>query len=237
MAYKNRICGIYKIQNILNGKVYIGSSVHIMSRWSRHRSDLEKNRSTSIKLQLSYNKNGKDNFKFSIIEECSIDDLLIKEQFYIDLFDSYNKGYNSVKFAGHTLGFSPTQETRDKMRKTMLERNSFKGRKHSEETKELLRIINTGKKLSEEHKRKISENSSRHYLGKNLSKEHKENLSKSRILKYGTKVMCIETGEIFGSYVEAGRKFGVSHAAIYQAIKNSSKSKGFTFKKIIKEND
>lgn len=177
MAYKNRICGIYKIQNILNDKVYIGSSIHIMNRWSRHRSDLEKNRSTSNKLQLSYNKNGKDNFKFSIIEECSIDELLEREQFYIDLFDSYNKGYNSVKFAGHTLGYSPTQETRDKIRKTMLERNPFKGRKHSEETKELLRIINTGKKLSEEHKKKISENSSRHNLGKKLSDETKKKLS------------------------------------------------------------
>lgn len=179
MAYKNRICGIYKIQNILNDKVYIGSSIHIMNRWSRHRSDLEKNRSTSNKLQLSYNKNGKDNFKFSIIEECSIDELLEREQFYIDLFDSYNKGYNSVKFAGHTLGFSPTKETRDKIRNTLLKMNHMKGKKHSDESRKRMSESHKGVKLSEEHKRKISENSSRHNLGKHLSDETKKKLSKS----------------------------------------------------------
>lgn len=184
MAYKNRICGIYKIQNILNGKVYIGSSVHIMSRWSRHRSDLEKNRSTSIKLQLSYNKNGKDNFKFSIIEECSIDDLIIREQFYIDIFNSYENGYNSAPKAGNTLGYSPTKETRDKISQAMKgNKNPFYGKKHSEETKELLRIINTGKKLSEEHKKKIGD-SQRGVSVKPFTEEHKLNISKSRIEYY-----------------------------------------------------
>jgi len=184
MAYKNRICGIYKIQNILNDKVYIGSSIHIMNRWSRHRSDLEKNRSTSNKLQNSYNKNGKDNFKFSIIEECSIDDLLEREQLYIDLFDSYNKGYNSAPKAGNTLGYSPTQETRDKISKAMKgEKNPFYGKKHSEESLKKMSKSHSGVKLSEEHKKKIGD-AQRGIPVKPFTEEHKLNISKSRIEYY-----------------------------------------------------
>lgn len=184
MAYKNRICGIYKIQNILNGKVYIGSSVHIMSRWSRHRTDLIKNKCCSIRLQNSYNKYGLENFKYSIIEECSIDELIIREQFYIDIFDSYENGYNSAPKAGNTLGYSPTQETRDKISKAMKgEKNPFYGKKHSEESLKKMSESHSGVKLSEEQKKKIGD-TQRGIPKKPFTQEHKLNISKSRIEYY-----------------------------------------------------
>jgi len=40
-------------------------------------------------------KEGIDNFTFEILEECTIENLDEKEAFYINLYNSYNYGYNS----------------------------------------------------------------------------------------------------------------------------------------------
>ena len=96
--------GIYKIENIINNKVYVGSSVSIEDRWIRHKTDLVKGKSCSIKLQNSYNKHGVENFEFSILEECRIDNLIEREQYYINMYNSYNEGYNCCAIAGNTLG-------------------------------------------------------------------------------------------------------------------------------------
>jgi len=91
------ISGIYKIENKLNGKVYIGSSKNIKQRFRQHLSDLKNNNHHSIHLQRSWNRYGKNNFEFSIIKEITYkNDLLTNEQYYIYKFDSLNKnkGYN-----------------------------------------------------------------------------------------------------------------------------------------------
>lgn len=87
--------GIYKIENIINNKVYIGSSNNIERRWKEHKRLLNNNKHHSIKLQRAWNKYGSENFKFSVLEECEVDRLLYLEQYYIDKFKSYFAGYNS----------------------------------------------------------------------------------------------------------------------------------------------
>ena len=47
-----------------------------------------------------------------------------------------------------------------------------------------------------------------------------------------TKVMNVETGEVFSSMIEAAEAYGVSHAAIPQAVKYGWKCCGFHWKKI-----
>lgn len=89
-------CGIYHIKNIITGKVYIGSSVDIQSRIKTHRFSLKKNKHHSVKLQRSYNKYGKNNFLFEIIELCDKNDLEIKEKEWINYFNSYYNGYNTT---------------------------------------------------------------------------------------------------------------------------------------------
>lgn len=92
----DKIIGIYKIININNKKVYIGSSNNIENRWKQHLYELKNNCHHSVKLQNSYNKTkDKSVFQFEIVEV--VDDLSIlhtREQYYIDLYDAYNKGYN-----------------------------------------------------------------------------------------------------------------------------------------------
>ena len=89
--------GIYKIENKVNGKVYVGQSVDITSRWKSHRSELKRGIHYNDHLQRAWNKYGENNFTFTVIEECKKDDLNDKEIYWIDYFKSceYENGYNS----------------------------------------------------------------------------------------------------------------------------------------------
>ena len=75
--------GIYKIENKVNGKFYIGSAVHFSNRKSDHFRRLRLNTHKNIYLQNSYNKYGKDNFIMVLIEKCEKEELPIREQYYI----------------------------------------------------------------------------------------------------------------------------------------------------------
>ncbi len=80
-----RISGIYKITNKNNGKFYIGSSSKINERWTDHKYLLNSNRHHSKHLQRAWNKYGEDSFVFEVIEECSPDKILEKEQEYLNV--------------------------------------------------------------------------------------------------------------------------------------------------------
>ena len=62
--------GIYKIENLINHKVYIGQSIDIAGRWLEHQIDLKGNRHRSRHLQFAWNKYGPENFSFEVLEEC-----------------------------------------------------------------------------------------------------------------------------------------------------------------------
>lgn len=106
------MCGVYKIINITNGKVYIGSSKNIDRRWSEHIRSLEVNMHPNKKLQNAWNKYGKQNFKFEIIEECDEKHQFKREQYYIDLYKPFqNNGYNIVqKISNDLIGGTTIQK-------------------------------------------------------------------------------------------------------------------------------
>ena len=93
------ITGIYKIENNINGKVYIGQSVDIKNRWRGHIFDSfhKEAKDFNMVIHRAIRKYGKENFTFSIIEECNKDSLNDREIFWIDVYDSYNNGYNATK--------------------------------------------------------------------------------------------------------------------------------------------
>lgn len=93
--------GIYTIKNLKNNKLYIGSSVEIEKRIRTHFVNLIKNNHSNLKLQNSYNKYGKENFIFEILEtfdEIERDDLFTIEQKYIDSYD-FDTLYNLTNIA------------------------------------------------------------------------------------------------------------------------------------------
>lgn len=66
------MAGIYKIQNLVNGKTYVGSTRNkICYRWYCHKKTLRKNTHRNIRLQRAWNKYGESNFKFEILEEIT----------------------------------------------------------------------------------------------------------------------------------------------------------------------
>ena len=105
--------GIYRILNKITRKVYIGSSEIIKNRWKRHKTDLNCNVHHSKHLQRAWNKYGAENFIFSIIEECSEEILLEREQYYKNLYKSYIRkyGYDMCQFAGNCKGIKQSKET------------------------------------------------------------------------------------------------------------------------------
>lgn len=97
------IAGIYKIENILNSKVYIGKSQAIKDRWKQHKDDLNRGVHINSDLQFDWNSYGPDFFKFEILEECSDCDLTKLESDYVHYFKAIERGYNSASFPRFTF--------------------------------------------------------------------------------------------------------------------------------------
>ena len=80
--------GIYKITNKENGKVYIGQSIDIDRRIAEHKKEHFVNIDDYIQVL------GADKFDFEIVEECTKEELDLKEKQYIQEYNSQNCGYN-----------------------------------------------------------------------------------------------------------------------------------------------
>jgi len=112
---RNRI-GIYRWINKINGNTYIGSSVSISVRMYTYYSlrSLAKSNRLIDRALLKY---GFSNFALEILEYTDKNNVLEKEQYYMDLFKPQ---YNIVETAGSTLGYKHTQESLEKMRDFIL---------------------------------------------------------------------------------------------------------------------
>ena len=86
--------GIYKITNTINGHAYIGLSTDIEKRFAYHKSSYNHKRESNKLLYLAFNKYGIDNFIFEVLEECKVEELGKKEQYYIKLYNTQQNGYN-----------------------------------------------------------------------------------------------------------------------------------------------
>ena len=146
--------GVYKITNLVNGKVYIGQSVDIERRWREH-----KKCKTNDFFHNALRKHP-EQFKFSVLLTCPREMLDTWERDMIALYDCiYPKGYNFTNGGGSNTEIS--EETKRRISEKMKGRP---GTPHSEEAKRKISEANKGKPtwskgktLSEEHKRKISE--------------------------------------------------------------------------------
>ena len=87
-----KVRGIYKVTNKINGKVYIGQSVDIGRRWREHMTVKD-----DIYFHKAIQKYGVENFKWEVIEKCKKKDLDEREIYWIEYYDSFNKGYNCTK--------------------------------------------------------------------------------------------------------------------------------------------
>lgn len=138
-------CGIYQIRNLVNGKVYIGSSVNIDKRWTKHKKDLTEDVHHSSHLQKSFNKYGIASFVFELLESVQRNFLIEKEQMYLDAIRSYDrdKGYNICIKAHSPLGLKRSDATKENIRQSKL--GTIRG-PHTEDTKRKISDAQSGSK-------------------------------------------------------------------------------------------
>jgi group I intron endonuclease len=207
--------GIYFIKNTITKKYYIGSSINIQKRFWQYDFLLRNKKCHSPKLQNSYNKYGKDNFEFGLIEECIKDDLKDKEAEWIKHFNSVDNGYNcSNDTTCSTRGRKMTAEERLALSKRNKERwknddgkmlaisqtnakkatEKRRGSKNSTEHNLAISLANRGSNHSELTKQRISaskkEKPFRYWLGKKRSVEDRLKMSLSHIGKTGELHPC-----------------------------------------------
>lgn len=140
--------GIYKITNLINNKIYIGSTVNLKNREYVHFYELKNNKHINPHLQHSFNKYGIDNFKFEILATCPKEYLIKLEQWFLD---TQNPELNIYKKAYSPLGYKHKQETKDKLS------NLKKGKSRPKWIIDKLKEINTGRKFTKDHKNKLKE--------------------------------------------------------------------------------
>jgi len=201
---------VYKIENLVNGKIYIGqTTLNPSKRYSSHLYELRNKKHKNLHLQSSYNNYGELNFKFTVLNYATDKKTLDKLEY--DYIKSYNclddsKGYNLQ--SGGANG-KPSLRTRRKMSEArkgekapwygkMGSEHPRYGKPHSEKIRQKISETKKGKKLSLDHRQKISEA----HKGKKLSLEVRKKLSEAhkgeKNHNYGKKFspeICKKMGE------------------------------------------
>lgn len=150
-------------------------------------------------------KYGFDNFNLEILEFCTVENVLEREQYYIDLL---KPEYNILKEAGNSLGYEHSEETLELMR----------NREISEETRKLLSLSATGRVFSDEDKLKLSEKRK----GIKLSDVTRTKISEAAIKLRGVGVevedKILNTKLAYKSLTEAAKSIDVSRTAISKVL-------------------
>jgi hypothetical protein len=87
------VCGIYKITNLKNGRIYIGQSRNVQVRWANHVNQLVSGSHSNSKLLQDFKEYGIKAFEVEVIEKHRSDkNLLAREEFYI--LQCHRQGYS-----------------------------------------------------------------------------------------------------------------------------------------------
>lgn len=152
--------GIYCIRNLVSGRIYVGSSINIRSRWKSHRSLLRAGQHIARAMQRSWLKHGEAAFEFSILEFVDEPaELVAREQHWIDALDAANPrtGFNSSPTAGNCLGVRHSAETKRKLSKV------HKGKPKSAEHRAAIGDAHRGRTRSAEERAKTAEGVRRYF--------------------------------------------------------------------------
>lgn len=191
---------IYLFRNILNGKCYVGQTIHIQERYKDHLYFAQNKPETPFHKALA--KYGIENFEFVILEKCDVSKLDELEKYYIQKYQAYSKGYNCTLGGDGNLGLHHSDETKKLIGNKSKNRSPESNRKISEKLK--------GRKFEgEERERRIKnlkENASPKAIEWHKSEEglawHKKQgqYLKGKNFKKLIKHTCLECGKEFETY-------------------------------------
>lgn len=176
---------IYKIENIQNGKVYIGQTIKKQGFYGRYPRGNICASCKNSHLNSAIKKYGLENFKiFECIDVAyDRDDLNSKEMFWINFYHATDPRYGYNKHVGGSPEFIISKESLEHMKSLKRGHPSW----------------NKGLKYGEETKRKIREHHADFRGGKHPQAQA---------------IRCITTGEVFETKGEAAQKYGFSPSGL-----------------------
>lgn len=198
------------LKNAVNGKIYVGQSVHTWRRWHEHKKSAK--RGDKSYLYDAMRKYGATAFELTVLEECDPLQFDERESYWLAFYDAQNpeKGYNYMP-AGQR-GRVLDAAMREKMSASM------RGRKMPVEVVEKIRIANTGRKHSEETKQKIAAA----HKGRTLSTESTAKLGAA--LKARWECMSAEEKAAYAAARSGYRHTPEARSKMSQARKGRPKS-------------
>ena len=170
---KNKKLAIYRITSP-SGKVYIGKDQYFPNRMVNHFHISENKKKTehNSPIHKAIRKYGWEDMIVEAVDfnAKTTDELSHREEIWIWLCNSHKRGYNQTKGGEGTKGFRHSDETKERISKLNT------GRKKTPEQLEVHRLASTGRKHKEESKLKIGLGNK----GKVLSESTRELISKAR---------------------------------------------------------
>jgi len=168
--------GIYCIANTVDGKMYVGSAWNFRKRWNAHRRQLRMGVHHNLHLQRAWDLSGEQAFVFDVLELVESEQLIEREQFWIDFLKSCEEGYNFAPTAGSRAGLKASSETKERMSSARAgKQGPMAGHHHSQETKDEMSRARKGRKKSPE----AIEKSAAAHRGMKRSEETKEKMRKA----------------------------------------------------------
>lgn len=145
---------VYKLTNKINGKCYVGRTVHTLDeRWKGHVGSAIRE-DNGMMIARAIKKYGFDSFDREVIEECTDNQVVDREMYWIEKLGTHvtNGGYNlTLGGDGGILGHRFSDESKEKMRQRAF------GRKHSDITKAKMSASKLGKSQDPLHVAKRAE--------------------------------------------------------------------------------
>jgi group I intron endonuclease len=154
---KITVCGVYVIENTVNGKLYIGSTANFQKRKNAHLSCLRRGVHVNKLLQHAFKKYGESAFRFALREVCIPAELQATEQRWLDssahrqLYNLYPTAY-AVRGPDHPMyGHSHSVEARAKIKEARARQIVA----HTAETRAKIGRAHKGRKLDPAHVAKM----------------------------------------------------------------------------------
>lgn len=168
----NNNSGIYKITNLVNGKVYVGKTVNFRKRYNVYKSAFNKQDVRKINEYFlnSMNKHGIDNFLFGIIEECPIYALSERELYWIEKLSSTKRKFGYNLRLDSSTGMITHEETKKKISERV-KKEYADGTRDTKKTSKFFKEYWKNPDNLNKMRKNLSESKSSFFIQRNLDDE------------------------------------------------------------------